>query len=73
MPQAVQVAPFEGDAVSPETAGRRQKNSDATYGSGSGRASLAVHLVNKAPKEHFDGREPSHLGNVGQHRPLLIR
>jgi hypothetical protein len=25
------VVPFEGDAVSPETAGRRQKNSDATY------------------------------------------
>jgi hypothetical protein len=32
---------------------------------GSGRASLAVHLVNKAPKEHLDVREPSHLGNVG--------
>jgi hypothetical protein len=31
----------------------------------SGRASLAVHLVNKAPKEHLDVRELSHLGNVG--------
>jgi hypothetical protein len=35
------------------------------------RASLAVHVVNKAPKEHLDVREPSHLGNVGQHRPLV--
>jgi hypothetical protein len=29
------------------------------------RAALAVHLVNKAPKEHLDVREPSHPGNVG--------
>jgi hypothetical protein len=28
-------------------------------------AALAVHLVNKAPKEHLDVREPSHPGNVG--------
>src|SRR5713226_1908249 len=38
---------------------------------GSGRASLPVHLVNKAPKEHLDVHQPSHLGNVGQHRPLV--
>ena len=38
---------------------------------GSGRASLPAHLVNKAPKEHLDVHKPSHLGNVGQHRPLV--
>src|SRR6266478_748421 len=38
---------------------------------GSGRASLPVHLVNRAPKEHLDVHKPSHLGNVGQHRPLV--
>jgi hypothetical protein len=38
---------------------------------GSGRASLVVHLVNKTPKEHHDVREPSHLGNIGQHRRLV--
>jgi hypothetical protein len=39
---------------------------------GSDRASLAVHLVNETPKEHFDFRETNHLGKVGQHRPLVI-
>jgi len=38
---------------------------------GSGRASLPGHLVNRAPKEHLDVHKPSHLGNVGQHRPLV--
>jgi hypothetical protein len=35
---------------------------------GSGQASLAVHLVNKTPKEHFDFREPIIWGrsaNIG--------
>jgi hypothetical protein len=35
---------------------------------GSGRASLAVNLVNKAPKEHLDFREPIIWGrsaNIG--------
>jgi hypothetical protein len=35
---------------------------------GSDRASLAVHLVNKTPKEHFDFREPIIWGrsaNIG--------
>jgi hypothetical protein len=30
-----------------------------------GRASLASRLASMVPKEHPDGREPSHLGNVG--------
>ena len=34
-------------------------------------AHLPVHLVNKAPKGHLDVRKPSHLGNVGQYRPLV--
>jgi hypothetical protein len=35
------------------------------------RASLPVHLVNKAPKEQLDVRKPGHLRNICQHRPLL--
>src|SRR5258707_1443420 len=37
----------------------------------SGRASLPVHLVSKEPKGHLDVRKPSHLQNVGQHRPVV--
>jgi hypothetical protein len=36
------------------------------------RRALPAHLVNKAPKEHPDVRKPSYLGNVGQHRPLVM-
>ena len=38
---------------------------------GLGRASLAIYRASKVPKELPDAREPSHLGNVGQHCPLV--